>query len=361
MGYYIGLDISQLQTAICIIDERGAKTAEGKALTIPSEIYEWIARHVDPKAITKVGHEAGFMSSWIYTEMSKLGLPMLCLEAYLACQFLKVQRNKTDKNDAHGLAQLVRMGGEFIKPVVVRSQASQEVRALFTLRDHLVGEKLGLENTIAGTLKPFGLRTQRGGKSPRTFCERVLLNLAKADEQNIDIREAITPLLEVYEVVCEKLDGLNKKVHILAQTNPICPRLMTAPGVKSVVSLAFVAAIEDPRRFKNISDVGAFLGLTPKEYQSGEIDIKGHANRRGDIRARTHLIQAATVLLTSTKTWFPLKAWGMKIAKRHGFGVARVAVARKLAIILCRMWINEENFRWTRNPADTPLAGSQAA
>jgi transposase len=356
MQYYIGLDISQRQTAICIVDGKGTRVAEGKVLTLPCDIHAWITKHIDIKSIVRVGLEAGAMSAWLYAELTTLGLPMICLESYQACQFLKAQRNKTDKKDAYGLAQLVRMGGDFIKPVVIRSQTSQEVRALLTLRQYLVGQKLGLENNISGTLKPFGLVTPRGNACKNTFRERVLTTLIKADERNIDIRESVIPSLDVHGEVCQKLDILDKKVKAIAKINPVCRRLMTAPGVGPIVSLSFVTAIDDPRRFADINNVGAYFGLTPKQYQSGETDIKGNTNRRGDIMTRTHLVQAATVLLTSTKKWSALKAWGMKIAKRHGFRNARIAVARKLAIILCKMWLREQDFCWTKPPADKALA-----
>src|SRR5271170_6102072 len=142
MQYYSGRDVSQRQTAICISDDKGVKVAEGKALTLPSDIYIWITKHVDARSIVRVGHEAGAMSFWLHTELTKLGLPMVCLEAFQAASLLETQRNKTDKNDARGLAQIVRMGGQFIRPVIVRSQNNQEARMLLTMRQHLVEQKI---------------------------------------------------------------------------------------------------------------------------------------------------------------------------------------------------------------------------
>ena len=169
MEYYIGLDVSQRQTAICIVDDKGERVKEGKALTLPCDIHTWIATHVDAVAIIKVGLEAGAMSAWLYTELTKLGLPMICLEAYQAHLFLKTQRNKTDKNDARGLAQMVRMGGAFIRPVTIRAQGNQEVRMLITLRQNLVSHKVALENNITGSIKPFGLVVPRGNGIVRIF------------------------------------------------------------------------------------------------------------------------------------------------------------------------------------------------
>jgi transposase len=358
MEYYIGLDVSQRQTSICIVDGKGTRVTEGKALTLPPDIHGWITKHVDARLIIKVGLEAGAMSAWLFTELTKLGLPMLCLEAFQAAEFLKAQRNKTDRNDARGLAQMVRVGGEFIRPVIIRSQASQEARVLLTMRQCLVGQRVALENNIADTLKPFGLITTRGNACAKKFRERVLATLVKADERGIQVREAVMPSLDVYDSLCKQLAMLTKKIEDMAKANPVCRRLMTAPGIGPIVALSFVTAVDDPKRFGKPCDVGAYFGLTPKQYQSGETDIRGNASRRGDIMTRCHLIQAATVLLTNTKKWCALKVWGMKIAKRHGFGKARVAVARKLAIILYRMWTRNQDFCWTTVPSGTALAGA---
>jgi transposase len=361
MEYYIGLDVSQRQTSICIVDDLGASVKEGKALSEPSEIYFWITKHVDCKQVMKVGLEAGAISGWLYTELNKLGLPTLCLETFQAAEFLKAQRNKTDKNDARGLAQMVRMGKTFIKPVIIRSQASQEARALLRLRQFLVNQKVGLENNIAGTLKPFGLIVPRGHCCAKTFRGRVLTTLDRADERNILIRDTIMPSLDLYDDVCERIAVLGKKIETKAKADPVCRRLMTAPGVGPIVALSFATAVDNPKRFADPCDIGAYFGLTPRQYQSGEIDIRGKTSGRGDLMTRTHLVQAATTLMTSTKNWCALKVWGMKIAKRHGFSKARIAVARKLAIILCKMWLREQDFCWTKAPASTGLAGTKAA
>lgn len=361
MEYYIGLDVSQRQTAICIVNGKGTRVAEGKALTEPSGIYAWITKHLDPKLITKVGLEAGAMSAWLFTELSNMGFPMLCMEAYQAAEFLKAQRNKTDRNDARGLAQMVRMGGDFIKPVIIRSQSSQETRALLTMRQFLVNQKTGLENNITGTLKPFGLITPRGNISTKVFRDRVLATLDRADERGILVREAVMPSLDLHDTLCKKLSVLSKKVESMAKADPVCRRLMTAPGVGPIVALSFVTAVDNPRRFADPGDIGAYFGLTPKQYQSGETDIRGNTSRRGDVMTRYHLVLAATVLLAKTKDWCALKAWGMKIAKRHGFSKARIAVARKLAIILCKMWLKEQDFCWTNVPASPVLAGATPA
>jgi transposase len=361
MAYYIGLDVSQKQTSLCVVDAKGLIVAEGKALTEPEALAGWLlAKKIDFSRIVKVGLEAGAMSNWLCTELAKRGLPILCIEAWQAHQFLKTQLNKTDKNDARGLAQMVRMGETFIKTVSIRSQDGQALRTLLTLRQQLVQQKLGLENNITGVFKPFGIVTLRGNACATTFRERVSTTVQKAEDRGIHVGNYALPSLAVYDSLCKELARLTKQVEAAAKNDPVCRRLMTAPGVGPVVALSFMTAIDDPKRFCGSEDIGAYLGLTPRQYQSGETDIRGPSSRRGNAMTRQHLVQAATVLLTGKK-WSPLKAWGMKLARKRGFFKARIAVARKLSIVLHRMWINEKDFRWTSLETDKKLAGTTPA
>jgi transposase len=362
MEYYVGLDVSQRQTAICVVDEKGKIVAEGKALTLPSDIHNWlIAKTTDIASIVRVGLEAGTMSSWLYTELTKLGLSVICLEAFQAHQFLKSNRNKTDKNDARGLAQLVRTGGEFLRLVSIRAQTNQEDRMLLVLRQNMVRQKVSLENNITGSLKPFGLVVPRGNVNAKTFRLRVTEALDRADALGLKLREAILPSLDLYDSVCEQLAKMTVQIKNNARNNPVCRRLMTAPGVGPIVALSFVTAVDNPERFSKNEDIGAYFGLTPKQFQSGETDFQGDISRLGNSMTRSHLVQAATTLLATSKKWSTLRAWGMKIAKRRGFNKARIAVARKLAIVLHRMWINEQDFRWSVVAEEKELAGMAPA
>jgi transposase len=362
MKYYVGLDVSQKQTAVCIVEEKGKIIAEGKSLTRPTDIYDWLeTRQIEFSSIVRIGLEAGALSGWLCTELTKLRLPMICLEAFQAHRFLKTCRNKTDKNDARSLAQLVRMGGEFIRPVIVRGRISQEDRMLLTMRQQLVQQKVGLENNITGSLKPFGLIVPRGCVAVKTFRERVMVALAKADELGLTLRDGIMPSLDLYEDLCRHLAILTRRVEAVSRDNPICRRLMTAPGVGPIVALSFVTAVDDPHRFSKNEDIGAYFGLTPRQFQSGDTDYKTDISRLGSTMTRTHLVQAATVLLISSRKWSTLRAWGMNIAKRRGINKARIAVARKLTVVLHRMWINEQDFRWTDRTATKELAAPAPA
>jgi transposase len=347
---YVGLDVSQKQTWICVVDNKGKTVVEGCSLTRASDVHGWLGNRVDRGEIEKIGLEAGNMSSWLYSGLSKLGLPVVCLDTFQAHRFLSTQSNKTDKDDARGLAQLTRMGEGFLKLVTVRSQGNQEIRALLGMREHLVKQKNDLENHISGILKPFGLVVARGNVAPETFRERVIVALRIADSHGVRIGAMVVPPLDLYRSACNQLSILNKQVETAAADNPICRRFMTAPGVGPVTALSFYSAVDFPERFRKGEDVGAYFGLTPRQFQSGQTDYMTGISKRGDHMVRRHLVTAATVMLTNTKKWCSLKAWGVKLAKRHGFAKARVAVARKLAITLHRMWINGQDFQWKTMP-----------
>ena len=173
-----------------------------------------------------------------------------------------------------------------------------------------------------------------------------------AEDHGVKIKTMVLPPLDLYRSACAQLSVLTKQVEAMANGDPICRRLMTAPGVGPVVALSFMSAVDYPERFKKAEDVGAYFGLTPRQFQSGQTDYMVSISKRGDPMVRHHLVTAATVMMTATKKWCPMKAWGIRIAKRQGFSKARVAVARKLAITLHKMWINGQDFQWKTVPKE---------
>ncbi|MEM9452387.1 MAG: IS110 family transposase [Cyanobacteria bacterium P01_E01_bin.6] len=350
--YYVGLDVSQKQTSICVLDSKGKIIAEGKCLTRPGDIFGWLKNRVDLEASLRVALESGTMSSWLHGGLCQHGLNVVVLETFQAHRFLATFRNKTDKNDARGLAQLLRLGGEdFLKVVIVRSQAAQETRALLAMRDYLVSQKVSLENHIAGILKPFGLVVARGSVCPTTFYTRVIEALSTAEREGFKLRKIVLPSLNLYREACAKIKPLTQQVEEVADSIPMVKLFMGIPGVGPITALSFYAAVDNPERFKKSSDVAAYFGLTPRQFQSGEMDYKSGISKRGDPITRRALVTAATVLLTVTNHWCSLKAWGVRLAKRIGFSKARIAVARKLAIIMHRMWLKNDRFR----PRHIPL------
>ena len=357
MNLHVGLDISQRKTAICVVNDKGKIVAEGSSLTLPTDIHGWLVnKQIDRTAVRGVCLEAGAMSSFVYKGLEAVGLPVVCVESFQAHQFLKAQRNKTDKNDARGLAQFMRMGGDYIRPVAVKDTIAQEDRMLLTLRQKYVKEKVAIENAITGVLKPFGIIVPRGSRSINSFCDAFAETIAKAENLGPTLREAVLQSLDAYRAINDMLAKVTKQIERIATEHPVCRRLMTAPGVGPIVALSFVTAIDTPHRFRKSQDVGAYLGLTPKKNQSGEMDIDGGISKFGSSMTRVHLVQAATVLLYHSKKWSTLRAWGMKIAKKRGYHIARIAVARKLAVILHRMWVDECDFRWATKHGDEAIA-----
>lgn len=345
-AYFIGLDVGQRMTAICVVEPDGKIVVEGAAYSRAEEIHGWLRNRIDLTRPVQCGLEAGTLSSWLYRGLSECGLEVTCMETFQAHRFLATFRNKTDKNDARGLAQLLRMGGEdFLKVVKIRSQVAQETRTLLCTRSHLVKQKVGLENHIAGVLKPFGIIVERSTKSPDVFCKRVVDGLKEAQVLGVNLASAIVPTLDLYKSICRRIKPLTERVEEIVEQTEMAKRFTTIPGVGPVTALSFYSAVDDPTRFKKSTDVAAYFGLTPRQHQSGDTDYSKGISKRGDPATRRALVTAATVLLTGVKEWNSLKAWGIRLAKRIGFSKARIAVARKLAIIMHKMWVNDTRFQ----------------
>jgi transposase len=339
MKQYVGLDVSQKETAVCIVDETGKMIFQGKVKSDPGALTEIIRRRA-PNA-ERVGFETGAMSSWLWHELKRVGIPVVCIDARHANAALSVRMNKSDENDARGLAELVRIG--WYREVAVKSAESQRVRSILVTRSRLVSMRRDIENQIRAMLKEYGLLFERaiGALFRRKVAERI--------GTVHPLQEVIDPLLSLHEHVCAEQAKLDMKVTNLARADDTIRRLMAVPGVGVVTALSFRHTIDDPTRFRPASKVGADLGLTPRRKQSGETDLNGRTSRWGDRQLRTYLFEAASVLLHRTKKWCSLKAWGMRLAKRSGTKKAQVAVARKLAIILHCIWVDGTTFEWGAN------------
>ena len=268
---------------------------------------------------------------------------MVCLDARHAQAVLSVRPNKSDRGDAHGLAEMVRVG--WFKAVQVKSLVSHERKALLIARHQLVDMRVRIDNQLRGILKTFGLVI---GKCSRGQLRQRAQELS---EGRPGIESIVASMAAVRDSLLEQVTVCDRAIRRLAKRDEAARRLMTVPGVGPVVALAYIAVIDDPQRFPHSRDVGAYLGLTPKRYQSGEVDRAGRISKCGDEFARTCLYEAAGVLLTRVDRWSPLKAWGIRLMKRVGATKAKVAVARKLAVILHRMWIDGTEFRWTKGAA----------
>jgi transposase len=341
MELYVGLDISQALTHLCVVDSKGKRIWEGKCRTAAEAIAETIRAHAP--SVQLIGMESGALSPYLWHELTASGLPVVCIEARHAHKTLSEQLNKTDKHDARGIAQLVRTN--FFKEVKVKSMTSHQVRTLLGERAQLVGMRTNLKNQIRGALKTHGFVVSHSAE--KGFKAKVA-GIIKDSQM---LRKMTAPLLRVLESVEREVRELDKLFQEYADNHVTCRNLMTVPGVGSITAVAFTSAVDDPNRFRKSRSVGAYFGLTNRREQSGEMDRTGRVSKRGDNLVRGYLYEAAGSLLTRTKAWSALKSWGLRIAKRSCLNKAKVAVARKLAVIMHQMWLTGEAFRWSESEA----------
>jgi transposase len=349
MNYYAGLDVSLEETAICVVDEVGQIVKEVRAASEPQALA--VALQEIGLPLERIGLEACSLTAWLHDELRGAGLPALCIETRQANAAMKTMPNKTDRNDARALAQIMRTG--WYRQVHVKSRQCRLWRSLLVARRTVLNEMRSIENVVRAVLRESGIKL--GTPSRAAFAARV----RELAGDNLLVRSLVEPLLAILATMLDQLGRLTKQVLDIVRGEPVCRRLMSVPGVGPITALAFRATIDRPDRFRQSRAVGAHLGLTPARYQSGETDIQGKISRCGDELARTTLYEAAHTLLVRSRKWSSLRAWGMQIAKRRGLARARVAVARKLAIILHRLWSDATDFRFGKEPA--AKAGPAAA
>ena len=335
MEQYIGLDVSLKDTAISVRQD-GERIWRGKCPSDPQILAQVIRKHAP--CASRVVFETGPLSTWFYHVLTAEGLPAICIEARHAQKVLSETLNKTDANDADGLAQLAEAG--FFKAVRVKSFNAMLIRTLVSARNQLIIISTQIGNQIRGAMKTFGLIVPKG--KGRTFEE----NVRELLDGEGNLSQIILPLLEVWRDIRKRAADLDRQLLATARHSQSVRLLMTIPGIGAVTAVSYVAAIEDPDNFRTSRSVGAWLGLTTRRYQSGEVDYDGHISRRGDKRLRSLLYEAALVILTRTsaKNDSSLKAWGLKLRERIGFRRAAIAVARKLAVIMHAMLKTGETF-----------------
>ncbi|SDB74898.1 IS110 family RNA-guided transposase [Belnapia rosea] len=347
MEFFVGIDVSLDSSSICIVDERGVIIKEGKCPSEPEAIARFI-RHKG-RRVEHVGLETGGLSQWLHAGLTREGFRVTVMEARHVRASLATMRVKTDRNDTRGIAQLVRLG--WFKAVHVKTPTAQETRALLGARQFLVDKVTGVENSMRAALRNFGLKMGPVTRSKWAARARELA----AGNQALEI--VVEALLRVRDALLEELRALDRKLLETARADPVVRTLMTAPGVGAIVALTFRSAVDDPDRFPRARDVGPWLGLTPSRYQSGQIDRMGRTTQAGDAGLRAALYEAAATLLGRVTKWSALKAWGVRLARRSGTKKARVAVARKLAVVLLSMWKADEPFRWsTRTGEEAAMA-----
>lgn len=337
MTYYAGLDVSMKTTSIAIVNENGKFVFETSCETDPETISKAIAE--SNFAIEKAGLESGCLTFWLIEELKKLAIPAICIESKQMATLIALKVNKTDRNDARLIANAMRCN--LYKEVYHKTKESIEIGLQMGTRRTLVNMRTTLKNSIRGFLKAYGIRL--GTVSHQNFPEAVR-RVMKG--QTDSAQAAIEGLLKTFEEACKNIGNSEKELEKLCKKDPLISLFESIPGVGTITALTFRAVIDNPYRFANPRDVGAYLGLTPNQYSSGDTTRQGRISKCGCSELRMLLVECARVILTRTLGWTRLKAWGLKIMKRSGLNKAAAAVARKLAIIMLIMWQEGKAFVW---------------
>lgn len=336
MTYFAGIDVSLEASSICVVDADGEIIREVKIASEPEALVKFFQEA--GFAVRRIGLEAGPLSQWLHDGLTQAGFDVVLLETRHVKAALSAMVVKTDRKDARGIAQLLRLG--WFQPVHAKSVGTRDVRALLAARKLLQSKLMDVELSIRGILRGFGLKM---GKISKGRFEARVLELVDGHDM---LGEIMASMLRARDVLRTEFAALHRQVLAIVRACPISRRMMTAPGVGPLVAITFKSGIDDPHRFARSKMVGAHFGMTPRKYQSGETDVTGRISRIGDATVRTALYQAAHIILSGATPYSSLKHWAMQVAKRRGLQRAKIACARKLAIILHRMWIDETDFRW---------------
>jgi transposase len=345
MDHYAGIDVSLECSSVCVVDATGKIVREAKPASEPAVLIAWF-RSLG-FGLGRIGLEAGPLSQWLYAAMKQAGLTVELLETRHVSDAFKAMPVKSDRNDARNIAQLMRLG--WFRPVHCKSLSSQETRAILTARKLIQAKLQDIENSLRGILRGFGLKV--GKTTKRSFAARIgelvaghpaLETIAKAT-------------LAVHTVLVREFNGFERRVRAMSLLDARARLLMSTPAVGPIISLTYASAIDDPSRFTSSKRAGPLFGLTPKKYQSGETDYSGRISKNGDAAVREALYEAAHIILTKPiKGCAQLKSWAMRIARRAGMNKAKVALARKLAVIMLRMLKDNVPF----NPAANATAAA---
>lgn len=334
---YAALDVSDKTTHICVIDAEGTVTWRGVCATDPQALTTLLKKRC-PNVI-RVVLETGSLSAFLYHGLNERGIPAICVCARHAKGVLSTRVNKSDPHDAEGLAQLARTG--WYKAVQIKQEATHIDRAHLKIHEQLRKSHRAMANQLRGLLKLFGLRL---GKVTTPAKRRERLDALFT--QKPELKAVMMPLIEGLEALETQVRCSAGQLSSRAAADPVASRLMKVPSVGPITALTYKSSIEDPGRFASGEDVGAYAGLAPRRNQSGERDYKGRISKAGDAMLRSALYEAANNLIARVKRPCALQTWGKRLAEAKGPKRARVAVARKLAVLLHRLWQSETEFRW---------------
>lgn len=330
---HCGIDVATKSSSICITDGRGLIVLERVVATDEAGLRGVLGGRRRMRCVL----EAGPLAEWLAEVIEGLGHKAMVIDPRKARGVIRTKK-KTDRLDARNLAKMSRTG--WYTAVHRKSAEARAMRTFLQARQGLVKTALAQGSRIRGLLKAHGLKL--GEVAESQFGAAVKrLSLEKGGQ----LWEMLEPLVEVRRQALRAAEQMRKQVVRRAAAEPVHQRLMSVPGVGPLTATAYVATIDDPRRFGSSDQVPAYIGLVPSVDQSGEVEIHGHITREGDGLLRGYLVEAAHVLLTRKRGSCRLKRWGLMLAKKKGHGKARVAVARKLAALLHRLWISGELYR----------------
>lgn len=339
--YWVGLDAGHLETAVCLVDAEGHVFFEAMTETRAAPIRD-ILRRFGVEPVQSITIEAG-VGTQMVRDLRSFGFPVQVVDVRKSSKFLAIRRHKTDANDARGLAELGRVAQSMGPQVFVKPVEHQDIRIMINIRLTLLKQRARTDALLQSIFRLHGanikLLNGRGSLAAEVASQLRLLRIS-----GVTIRADLDALVSMGEALRSHISKIDREMRTMAASIPACARFQTIPGVGTITALSFYSAVGDPYRFKNNRDVGPYLGLTPNLYQSGVTARRGRISRYGNKLTRSHLITAATVLLRTIKTESLLRTWGLQLATKIGFLKARVAVARKLAVIMMAMWKTSTTF-----------------
>jgi len=342
MKHYVGLDVSMKKTSVCIVNEQGKIVHESEVKTDPHTLADAIEK--TGLKVELVGFESGSLGHYLTQGFKERALPAVCMDARKMSAILSIRVNKTDKNDARGIADALRTG--MFTRVHEKPQEAINRGAVLSMRRCLVKQRTDIKNHIRGILKTYGIRL--GAVGPTKFSDAVKRRI---EEQDPLVRQTMEEMLEVFDMLTRKITRFDQQLLEIAHQDKDVRLLMTTQGIGPITALTYKAEIFDPSRFPNSRTVGAYLGMTPTQYSSGEMQKQGRISKCGSMELRSLLTEAGVVVLTRSQKWSKLKAWGLKLMRKKGLKKASLAVGRKLAVIMHRMLLEQKEFIWGESPA----------
>lgn len=357
---WVGVDVGESISFLSVIDKDDNEISK---ICLPTS-YKSIATYLedfDGFEIVQIAIESSNAGTHLVRKLREKDLPVEVYETRRASKYLRVRGNKTDGNDARGLAEIAKLGRSVLTKVHLKSPAFQKLRSELMFRHKLTLHRVACEAMIRSFIKLNG-GTLKSVTSARTLRKHVGDELTRMKMTlGVDLAKDVEPLLELACGLRQYLTTVEAHFTAFANKNPVCSRFLEIPGVGPICAVSFYSAIEDPARFSRAIDVGPYLGMVPTVAQSGKSIKYGRISKRGNKLTRTHLTLAAGALLNRCKD-NPLQIWGKNLEERVGHGKARVALARKLAVLMMTIWKSGERYDpsrlVSRKDADPPVAPS---